>query len=162
MSTVKIGQTASAFSLSGTDDQSYHLDRNGARLTLAVFFKTTCPTCVMTWPYVERVHQDYGPAGLAVWGISQDGRAASAAFASQYGSTFPILIDDDWRVSREYDPQFVPALFLIGPDRQIVDAVVGFDKAGLNRLAQAAADRLGAPATTIAPNDDGNPPFKPG
>lgn len=162
MSTLSIGQTAPTFSLTGTDDKSYDLERNGARLTLAVFFKTTCPTCMMTWPYVERVYQNYLGAGLAVWGISQDGREVSAQFASQYGSTFPILVDDDWRISREYDPQFVPTLWLIDRDRKIVDAVVGFDKAGLNRLAQTAAARLGTSATTIALDDDGNPPFKPG
>jgi hypothetical protein len=51
---------------------------------------------------------------------------------------------------------------LIDRDRKIAEAVVGFDKAGLNRLAHAAATRLGAAAATIAPDDDGKPAFKPG
>lgn len=162
MSILNIGQTAPAFSLSGIDGKSYKLGKDGARLTLAVFFKTTCPTCMMTWPYIEKLYQQYRGAGLAVWGISQDARDASAEFASKYGGTFPILIDRDWRVSREYDPQFVPTVLLIDCESKILDTVVAFDKAGLNRLGQTTAARLNASAAVIAPADDGNPAFKPG
>ncbi|MDE3088853.1 MAG: TlpA family protein disulfide reductase [Chloroflexota bacterium] len=162
MSTLTVGQTAPKFSLSGIDERSYELGKDGARLTLAVFFKTTCPTCILTWRYIEKIHQQFRDAGLAVWGISQDARDVSAEFASKYGNTFPILIDTDWRVSRAYDPEFVPMLLLIDSDNRIIDRVVAFDKAGLNRLAQVIAARLEAPAAVIAPPDDGNPPFKPG
>ena len=162
MTLVSVGQTAPDFSLSGIDGKHYQLAKDGARLTLAVFFKTTCPTCAMTWRYLEKLHQQYRGAGLAVWGISQDARNVSAEFASKQSSTFPVLIDDAWRVSRVYDPQFVPTLLLIDPDRQIIDSVIAFDKAGLNRLAHAVAARLNVPAAVVAPADDGNPPFKPG
>ena len=162
MTLLSVGQTAPRFSLSGIDDKTYELGKDGARLTLAVFFKTTCPTCMMAWPYVERLYQVYRGSGLNVWGISQDAQDLSEQFASKYGSTFPILIDADWRVSREYDPAFVPTLLLIDQTGKIVDSVVAFDKAGLNRLAQVAAARLDAPAVIVAPADDGNPAFKPG
>ena len=117
---------------------------------------------MMAWPYVERFYQAYRGSGLNVWGISQDERDASAQFASKYGSTFPMLIDADWYVSRKYDPEFVPTLLLIDHAGKIADSVVAFDKAGLNRLAQVAAAQLDAPAAVIAPAEDGNPPFKPG
>ncbi len=116
----------------------------------------------MTWRYVKRIYQQYRAAGLAVWGISPDARDDTTEFASKYGSTFPMLLDSDWRVSRAYDPEFVPTLFLIDQNKKIVDTVVAFDKAGLNRLAQTIAARLGAPAAVVAPPDDGNPAFKPG
>ncbi len=162
MSVLSVGQLAPPFALSGLDGKTYSLDRNGERLTLAVFFKTTCPTCKMAWPYVEKLYQTYRGAGLAVWGISPDARDVSAEFASKYGSNFPVLLDADWEVSRAYDPEFVPTMLLIDDALQIVDVVVGFNKAGLNQLAQSVADRLGASRTVVAPPDDGNPAFKPG
>jgi peroxiredoxin len=162
MATFTIGQSASAFSLRGTDGKIYTLDQNDARLTLAVFFKTTCPTCALAFPYIEKMHRAYGDAGLAVWGISQHDRAESAKFAVQSGATFPILIDEAWRASQQYDPQFVPTQFLIDPSRQIIDLVVSFDKGGLNRIAQKVARRLNVDAVLIAPENDGNPPFRPG
>ncbi len=162
MTLLSVGQTAPVFSLRGIDDKTYRLEQDGARLTLAVFFKTTCPTCMMAWPYIEKLHRAFGRAGLAVWGISQDGREASAQFASTHGSTFPILIDADWRVSREYDPDVVPTLLLIDGPGSLSDTLVSFDKAGLNRLSETIAARLNVPAIEIAPADDGNPVFKPG
>ena len=162
MPIISIGQSAPPFSLGGIDGKTYSLNQDGARLTLAVFFKTTCPTCMLTWPYLEKLHQTYRGAGLAVWGISQDARDLSAAFASKYGSTFPILIDSDLRVSRTYDPEFVPTLLLIDRQGQIADSVIAFDKAKLNHLSNTIAARLGVPAAMIAPADDGNPVFKPG
>ncbi len=162
MSVLSVGQTAAPFSLTGIDGRTYALNQNGARLTLAVFFKTTCPTCALTWPYLEKLHQAFREAGLAVWGISQDARDLSAEFASRYGSTFPVLVDSEWGVSRAFDPEFVPTLLLIGPQGEIVDSLVAFNKAGLNHLSQMIAARLGVPPVTIAPPDDGNPPFRPG
>lgn len=162
MSLISIGETAPAFALNGIDGKVYQLNKDGARLTLAVFFKTTCPTCAMTWPYIEKLYQQYRAAGLVVWGISQDARDDSAEYAAKYGSTFPILIDRARSVLQSYRPQFVPTLLLVDRDDKIIDRVVAFDKAGLNRLAQVAAARLNAPAATVAAADDGNPAFKPG
>ena len=162
MALLNVGQTAPGFSLHGIDGKTYQLDKDGTRLTLAVFFKTTCPTCMLAWPYIEKLHQSFGNDGLTLWGISQDAVQVSAQFASKYGSSFPILIDTDWRVSREYDPEFVPTLLLIDTTRKIIDRVVAFDKAGLNRLSEAIAARLNVPTRVIAPIDDGNPAFKPG
>ena len=162
MATLSVGETAPLFSLSGIDGKSYALKTSGARLTLAAFFKTTCPVCMLEWLYIEKIHQAYKDAGLAVWGVSQHERDVSKNFASKYSSTFPILIDADWRVSKQYDLEVVPTLFLIDANNKIIERVVSFDKAGLNRLSNAIAARLGASASVIAPDDDGNPPFRPG
>ena len=162
MATLTIDQSAPHFSLSGTDGKTYTLNQDSAKLTLAVFFKTTCPTCALAFPYVENIHRAYGEAGLAVWAISQNPGDQTANFASIYPSTFPVLIDADWRVSREYDPEFVPTMFLIDANNRIIDRIVAFDKAGLGRMASAAAAILGVPAVVVAPANDGNPPFKPG
>jgi len=162
MSILSIGQSAPEFSLSGIDGKTYALKKNGARLTLAVFFKTTCPTCVLAWQYIEKIHQTYRGVGLRVWGISPDAREPSAEFARQFGSTFPILDDSDWRVSKTYDPEFVPTLVLIDETCRVMDSVVAFDKNRLNHLSQVVAGELRVPAAVIAPENDGTPTFKPG
>jgi hypothetical protein len=72
------------------------------------------------------------------------------------------VLDADWRVSKQYDPDVVPMLFLIDADNKIVERVASFDKAGLNRLSDVIAARLGVSASLVAPDNDGNPPFRPG
>jgi peroxiredoxin len=162
MTILEIGQSAPVFSLNGTDNKQYALNQNSARLTLAVFFKTSCPTCALAFPYFQKLHQTFGNAGLAVWGISQDGNDSSKQFAKQYGATFPILIDAEFKASADYQPEFVPTQFLIDATGKIVDRIVAFDKVGLNRVASAAAQILGMPAVIIAPDNDGKPAFRPG
>ncbi len=159
---ITFDQAAPVFTLKDLNRKPHTLNKQGARLTLVAFFKTTCPTCMTAFPYIEKIHCAYRDAGLAVWGVSQHDHHRSAEFAKQYGSTFPILIDGDWQVSKAYDPEFVPTLWLIDPSGKIIDCVVSFDKAGLNRLAQTIAGTLGGAAEMIALDNDGNPPFKPG
>lgn len=162
MTTLNLGQTAPTFTLKDLDRRSHTLNKNGARVTLTAFFKTTCPTCMIVFPYIEKIYRAYRDAGLAVWGVSQHDRDRSADFAKQYASTFPILIDGDWQVSKAYDPAFVPTMWLIDPSGKIIDCVVSFDKAGLNRLSQTIAGHLNVAAQTVAPENDGNPSFRPG
>lgn len=162
MTIQSVGQSAPPFSLGGIDGKSYTLNQNGARLTLAVFFKVTCPTCALTFPYLEKLYQTYRGAGLAVWGISQDDKAASVEFAAKNGSTFPILLDNGFRVSRTYDPEFVPTGLLVDSESKIADNLLAFSKPQLNHISQTVAGRLRVPAAIIAPEDDGKPPFRPG
>ena len=161
MSTLTVGQVAPAFSLKGLDGKTFTLYKDDARMTLVVFFKSTCPTCAMAFPYIEKIHRAYHDAGLAVWGVSQHDRKRSSDFATKYASTFPILIDDDWRISNQYDPEFVPTSFLIDSDGRIIECVIAFNKAELNRISQTIATRLGVAAVIVA-SEDANPPFKPG
>lgn len=162
MPIISPGQSAPLFSLGGIDGRSYTLNQNGARLTLAVFFQTTCPACRLLFPYVEKLHQALHGVGAAVWGISREPRDACTEFASKLGAKFPILIDADGRVTRAYNPEFVPTLLLIDSSGRIMDSGVGFDKAKLNHLSQITAARLGVPPVLIAPPDDGHPAFKQG
>src|SRR5216684_6829722 len=119
------------------------------RPTLVVFFETDCPTCQLALPYLNKL-------GAGVIGISQDNEAATREFVRQMGITFPVQLDPGLKITRAYDPQSVPTIFLVGGDGHVQRALVGFDKAGLNELAAA----LGHPP--IAPEHDGAPAWKPG
>ena len=119
---------------------------------LLVFFETDCPTCQLALPYLNSLSQD----SIQVLGISQDDQASTREFVQQLHISFPVEVDHDLKLSRAYDPQTVPAMFLLDESGRVVRSVGGFDKAGLNELAAA----LGHPP--IAPEHDGNPAWKPG
>jgi hypothetical protein len=52
-----------------------------------VVFKTTCPTCEFTWPYLERLRKAAGPTGLRIVAVSQDDPEKAAAFNKRLGSS---------------------------------------------------------------------------
>jgi peroxiredoxin len=48
-----------------------------------------------------------------VLGISQDDESATGVVVERLSISFPVLIDNDLRVSRAYDPVAAPTLFLL-------------------------------------------------
>jgi len=119
---------------------------------LLVFFETDCPTCQLALPYLNALAAD----SVQVIGLSQDDEAQTGEFVRQMGITYPVELDSGLKLSRAYDPQSVPAIFLLDERGEPMQSLTGFDKAGLNDLAAAVGQ---AP---IAPAGDGAPDWKPG
>ena len=60
--------------------------------TLFAFFKVNCPTCQLTWPYVQRLHESYGGKAVRVAGVCQNTAMEGAAYSRTYGgATFDLL-----------------------------------------------------------------------
>ncbi len=160
-------RTALPFSLTATDGNHYSLALAKSRgPLLAAFFKVSCPTCQFTFPYLERLYQQFlaaGAAGVQVWGISQDNVNHTNHFAKDFGVTFPLLIDEEpFEVSQEYRLTHVPTLFLINTDGTVEISTDGFSKADLMSIWSSLAAKLGVkPAELFRPNEQ-VPAFKPG
>ncbi len=158
------GDRAPAFDLPDLDGDRRSLAGTVAGgPVLAVFWKASCDTCHLAFPYLQRLAEEYPGGGWQLLAVSQDGERVSRAFATQHGLTFPVLIEGDgWPVSQQYDPDATPTLFLIAPDGSIEFTSVGFHKGDLNEIARRLAEHLGKDPRVIAEDGDGQPPFKPG
>jgi peroxiredoxin len=128
------------------------------------FFKVSCPVCQMAFPFFERLHRAYQGTNAQVIGISQDSAQDTAAFARQYGVTFPIALDDSKRypASNAYGLSNVPTLFLISPDGEIEVSSVGWSQDELEAVSEHLAATSGVKKKQIVRASDGVPAFKPG
>src|SRR5256885_8367022 len=128
------------------------------------FFKVSCPVCQMAFPFYERLHQAYGGKNVQVIGVSQDSPADTAAFAKQFGITFPIALDDTKRypVSNAYGLTNVPTLFLISPDGEIEISSVSWSRDELEEVSGRLAAASGSAKKEIVHSSDNVPTFKPG
>lgn len=151
-----------SFALLDTRGLPHALADHAGHPVLAGFFKTTCPTCMMTFPYLERLHRAYGRAGLAVWGVSQDTLDDSLAFAADHNLTFPILLDTTWDVSNMYGIQYVPTLYLFDAQGTLKYSGISFCKDDLNEIGRLIAEDMKVEPIVVAPADDGKPLFRPG
>lgn len=131
--------------------------------TLYAVFKTTCPTCALTWPYLDRIRAVAGGGSLSVLGVSQDDASATHAFAERLGTRVETAYDPDpWPASDALGVTDVPTLFRVGPDGVLAETVVGFDRARMEGLAERAARLAGrAPAPLFRP-EESVPALKPG
>jgi peroxiredoxin len=164
MAALTKGILAPEFCLEGIDGRKYDLHHPGQTPTLLVFFKNTCPTCILSFPYLQRLYERAEGAPLRFWGISQDSPAETKVFGEQYGVTFPLLCDGtDYPVSNAYALTNVPTLFLLEPDGTVGWTVTGFVKADLEGLAAEFQRRLRIPGVTpLFVASDDVPAMKPG
>jgi peroxiredoxin len=95
---------------------------------LIAFYKTTCPVCQLTLPFLERIHK----AGtLPVYAISQDGAEDTREFNREFGLTIPTLLDtarSGYPVSNAFRISSVPTAFLIERDGAISRVIEGWSK----------------------------------
>jgi thiol-disulfide isomerase/thioredoxin len=120
-----------------------------------VFFKVSCPTCQYTFPFLERLHKAYGPKGVQVVGISQNGAKDTAAFIKEFGISFPMLLDDthSYPVSNAYGLTNVPSIFWVAQDGEIEVSSVGWLKADFEEINRRMAEAGKAASAAV---------FKPG
>lgn len=163
---LKPGDQAASFSLQDLNGSNVAFpSRDHLEPTLLVFFETDCPTCRLTFPYLNRLAyalKSNRSGGARIIGISQDGEMPTRTFADDVKPTFPIVIDHDLAVSRAYDPAAVPTLFLIEREGNVALTSIAFDKTELNTIAAALGKETGLEELVIATPYDGAPASKPG
>ncbi len=154
---LQIGEQAKSFTLPNINGSPYS---QGSGAALLIFFETDCPTCQLTFPYLEKLAKIYDV--FTIIGISQDDEIATQEFVGRHKISFPILLDHDLSVSRAYDPVAVPTLFLLNQTGKIVFTQIAFDKNDLNTIAAKIAEMTEREPVIIADKFDGNPKSKPG
>lgn len=131
--------------------------------TLYVVFKTTCPTCELTWPYLERVRQAAEGGGLRVIAVSQDDPQKTSAFNERLGVRVETAYDPDpWKASDALGVTTVPTFFRVGPKGSIEETAVGFERDRMERFADRAASLTGRPYAGLFHASEKVPAFKPG
>ncbi len=164
MSQIVLGNVAPGFSLKSIDGKEFNLSSALQRGPVVLaFFKVSCPVCKFTFPFLERIFQQYGGGDVSFVAVSQDNVSASRDFAHEFGVTFPALIDEaGYPVSNAYGLTSVPTFLLINPDGKVQVSSAGFGKAELEAIADALADRRNIARSPVFRADEAIPAYKPG
>jgi peroxiredoxin len=131
--------------------------------TLFAVFKTTCPTCELTWPYLDRIRAAAEGGTLSIVAISQDDPPSSKAFADRLGTRMDTVYDlGPWPASDALGVTTVPTLFRVTADGAVAETIVGFDRVAMEGLARRAAKSAGRPAAPLFRPEEKVPLVKPG
>jgi peroxiredoxin len=137
MTALATGTKAPEFELKRLDGKRFSLNEALAvGPVVLAFFKVSCPTCQYAFPFLERLFKAYGSKGITLVGVSQNDAKESAAFAKDFGVTFPLLLDDTRRypASNAYGLTNVPSIFWIAQDGEIEVSSVGWVKADFEMI----------------------------
>ena len=138
MAALEAGSRALDFALPTVDNKTYSLAESLKEgPVLAAFFKSSCPICQLTFPFLERFQRHFRDTKAQVWAVCQDERQEAQAFAAEYGLTMPVLLDEleqNYPVSNAYGLTHVPTVFLIGQAGDILQTSVGFVRKDLVQM----------------------------
>ena len=121
--------------LDGGDATLASLTANGP--ALIAFFKVSCPTCQLTFPFLERLTA----GSLSVYGISQNDPEDTRDFNRESAITFPVLLDNEdnnFAASDAYGISTVPTILIVEPGGKISYTAEGWSKKEMEKLGQQA------------------------
>ena len=123
----EVGKPAPDFELTTLDGEVFRLSDQLGKVVFLNIWATWCPPCVAEMPEIQKLADDY-PDELVVIGVSCDeGRSEVDAFLEEYGYTYPIAMDEGYRIAGIlYPSYYIPNSIFIAPDGTVVlDANAG-------------------------------------
>ncbi len=125
---LKAGTPAPRFRLPDLQGQPVALDDYRGRQVLLVFSDPHCGPCDELAPHLARLHQEHRDNGLAVILVGRGSEEENRNKAEKFGFQFPVVLQDRWKLSKEYGIFATPVAFLIAENGVIArDVAVGKD-----------------------------------
>jgi peroxiredoxin len=117
---VTVQTAAPDFTLRNTEGRNLRLKEQRGQVVLVNFWASWCGPCKQEMPHLNRLHDKYRSAGFVLLGVNIDEDAQlGAATAGRWGLKFPVLLDTDKTVVRQYDLGSMPATVLIDRDGRV-------------------------------------------
>ncbi|MCE9646821.1 MAG: TlpA family protein disulfide reductase [Chloroflexi bacterium] len=122
------GFKAPDFTLDALDGKTYTLSELKGRPVLVNLWATWCPPCRAEMPAIEKMYQEYQDLGFLVLGVNmtyQDSSSAVAPFVSEYGLSFPILLEETGETASAYQLRSLPSSYFIDRSGTVSEVVIG-------------------------------------
>lgn len=126
---LKAGTPAPTFRLLDLHGGTVALDDYRGRRVLLVFTDPDCGPCDELAPHLARLHREQCDDGLALVLVGRGDVDENRRKAEEHGFEFPVVLQDRWKLSREYGIFAVPVAFLIDEHGAIArDVAKGVDE----------------------------------
>ena len=123
----RVGSSAPAFSLPTASGKNASLGALKGQVVLVDFWASWCVPCRESFPFLNRMHHQYGARGLHILGINVDEKRADATrFLDKFPAQFSVLYDAAGDTPKAYDLKVMPSSYLIGRDGKIRIVHKGF------------------------------------
>jgi peroxiredoxin len=114
---VTLQDQAPDFTLKSLEGSNLRLEEYRGQVVLINFWASWCGPCRQEIPLLDRLHQRYLDTGFAVLGINVEGEEAPARkLIDRIPVTFPVLIDQEQRVSELYELEAMPSTVVVDRD----------------------------------------------
>lgn len=130
-----IGEQAPDFRLPSLSEQETGLEDFKGEVVLINFWASWCGPCQEELPELQLLHQKYQERGFRVIGINIDKKKQNAQkFVERFRLSYPILLDPDSSVIRQYRGHSMPISYLIDRKGTVRAVFFGFNRKKLPQM----------------------------
>lgn len=120
------GQPAPNFQLETLDGDSLELSDLQGKTVLINFWATWCKPCRTEMPDIQKIYEQYRDEGFEVVAVNiAENPVSVKGFARQLELDFPIVLDRDRKVTKQYNIGPLPASLFIAKDGKVVRKQTG-------------------------------------
>ena len=114
---VSVSGPAPDFTLKSLDGKNLKLSEMRGKVVLINFWASWCGPCRQEMPLLNSLHNKYEPLGFTVIGVNVEERTENARdFIKNTPVDFPILLDNENRVSKLYKVVAMPTTVVVDRD----------------------------------------------
>ena len=126
-----VGREAPDFALRAAHGPNVRLSEHRGEVIVVSFWGSRCSTCAAQLQALDRSYTIFRSAGLEILGVNvDDDQRRAAEAAGGYSLQFPILLDPQKGVSRDYRVDNLPMTVLIDRDGRVRYVHRDFSKPG--------------------------------
>ena len=108
------GQTAPDFVLKSATGENIRLSEYRGDVVMINFWATWCGPCRQEMPLLDELYGRYQRVGFNLLGVNIDDDPRRAmAMVNELGISFPVLFDEDKKVSKLYEVETMPLTILL-------------------------------------------------
>ena len=111
---ISIGEAAPDFEAQTLSGETIHLSDYRGKTVLINVFASWCGPCQLEAPHLSQVYADIGGEDVEFIGLNLlESPAEVAAFKSEYGWEFPVVLNQDGNLTKLYRPLGLPTSWFI-------------------------------------------------
>jgi len=148
---LKSGKRAPDFKLLSVVGPEVALADYAERKVLLVFVQTGCAPCHAVVPELNRVHQR---GDVQVLAINNAAPEAARKWVSEAGAEFPVLMQENWKVSKRYEVMATPFAFVINEKGVIASKGIVNSKKQIGFVLDGRRDEAKAEHQETEPNEN--------
>lgn len=130
LNTVKLGEPMPDFTLPDAGGQMVKFSEVSGqnKLVMINFWASWCTPCRMEMPQLERIYAARKSQGFALLSVNEDReREKAEAYLKSKPVSFPVLMDTDGAVSKQFGVKALPTTILVGKDGKVLHVVEGME-----------------------------------
>jgi peroxiredoxin len=112
--------SAPDFTLRTIDGRNLRLAEQRGQVVMVNFWASWCAPCRVEMPHLNKLYDKYRDSGFVLLGVNVDEDPRNAnGVVSKMGLHFPVLLDGEKKVVRQFDVATMPTTLLIDRDGRV-------------------------------------------